>query len=153
MKVLSYADQPPLQLADTIHIGIVVKAGRAESSRFGLELKAALDKVGTVAGRPHDQVLVTWAGPSDLVEQSAKRRLLVLYLAPGLDAEVREIAHALEGVQLITMAASDSYVPNGCILGFALVSGHPKMVFNLGQAKKQDVTFRAAVMRLMRIVE
>ena len=45
VKVLAYAEQPPLQAADTIHIGIVVKPRRAESLRFGSNLKAALDKV------------------------------------------------------------------------------------------------------------
>lgn len=51
------------------------------------------------------------------------------------------------------MAAVDSYVAGGAILGFELVSGRPRMVLNLGQAKKQGVAFRAQVMKLMRIVE
>jgi hypothetical protein len=41
----------------------------------------------------------------------------------------------------------------GVVLGFELISGHPKMILNLRQAKKQEVVFRAAIIKLMRIVE
>ena len=41
----------------------------------------------------------------------------------------------------------------GVVLGFELVSGHPKMILNLRQAKKQEVVLRAAIIKLMRIVE
>ena len=76
-----------------------------------------------------------------------------MYFTPGLDAEIGPSAAALVGQRVMTIGAVDSFVSSGIVLGFELVSGHPKMVFNLRQAKKQDVVLRAAVMKLMRIVE
>jgi hypothetical protein len=78
---------------------------------------------------------------------------MVVYFSPGLDSEVPAIARALQGRRFITIAAVDSYVHDGALLGFELVSGHPKMVFNIAQARKQDVVFRSAVMKLMRLIE
>ena len=152
-KVIEYAQEPSLQATDILHIGILTKAKSVESMRFGSELKTSLDRVGAIGGRPHDQVPIEWAGPEHLVAESKLKKLLVIYLTPGLDAEMPAIATALNGVGVITVSAVDSYVPNGAILGFALVSGHPKMLFNIAQAKRQHVVFRSAVMKLMRIVQ
>ena len=41
----------------------------------------------------------------------------------------------------------------GVVLGFELVSGHPKMIFNLAQSIRQGVVLRAAIIKLMRIVK
>jgi len=150
VKLLAYTRDPP---ADVLHIGILTKTRSAESLRFATELKIAFDRVDAIAGRPHDQAILEWAGPATLADETARRGLYLLYVTPGLDSEVPVMARALEETPLITVAASDSYVPSGAILGFELVSGHPRMVFNLTQARKQNVTFRAAVMKLMRIVQ
>jgi hypothetical protein len=152
-KVVEYVKEPHVGPADVIHIGILTKVGRADSMRFGSELKAALDRIQTVAGAPHEQSLLTWSNARALADECRRRHLLVVYVAPGLDTEMPDIARSLQGIQLLTVGASDSYVSEGCILGFELLSGHPKMVFNQGQATRQNVVFRSALMRLMRIVE
>ena len=153
VKLIPYAKQPAVRLADLVRIGILIKSGNAVSARFGAELRTAFDNIETIAGRPHEQTTIQWSGPADLTELCRRRKLLVLYLTPALDSEVPSIARALEGIQVVTIAATDSYVSNGAVLGFELVSGHPKMVFNVGQARKQNVVFGSAVMKLMRIVE
>jgi hypothetical protein len=150
VKVVAYAQDPP---AGVLHIGILTKTRSAESLRFATELKAAFDRIDAIASRSHDQAILEWTGPASLADEITRRGLYLLYVTPGLDAEVPEIARTLESISLITVAATDSYVPSGAILGFELVSGHPRMVFNLTQAKKQSVFFRAAVMKLMRIVQ
>jgi hypothetical protein len=153
VKIIEYADSPSAKAVDIIRIGILTKGGNAESTQAGAALRGALDKAPPVGGVVHEQSMMQWVDASSLVEESTRRKLLVLYLMPGLDDDVATIARALQGIQLITVAATDSYVPNGAILGFELVSGHPKMVFNMTQARQQNVVFRSAVMKLMRIVQ
>jgi hypothetical protein len=152
-KVLEYVQEPPVLSLDRIRIGIVVKTSSPESMRAGAELKAAFDRVVMAGGRPHEQSIVDWSSAQALVGQARKQRLTVLYFTPGLDAEIGPSAAALSGQRIMTIGGVDSFVRDGVILGFELVSGHPKMVFNLKQAKKQEVVLRAAVMKLMRIVE
>ncbi len=153
VKVIEYAQRPSPASVEVVRIGILTMPGSAESMRFATQLKTALDRVDTVAGRPHEQSLMAWNGATSLDDEVTRQGLFLLYLAPGLDLAMPDIARALEGRQVMTVASDDSYVPSGAILGFALVSGHPKMVFNIGQARKQDVAFRSAVMRLMRVIE
>jgi hypothetical protein len=152
-KIIEYIQQPAVLSLDRIRIGIVVKGSSPESTRAGTELKASFDRIVMAGGRPHEQSLVDWSSPRALAEQARSRGLTVLYFTPGLDAEIAASAVALVGQRIMTIGAVDSFVSSGLILGFELVSGHPKMVFNLRQAKKQEVVLRAAVMKLMRIVE
>jgi hypothetical protein len=152
-KVIEYVQEPAVPSLDRIRIGIVVKTGSPESMRAGAELKAAFDRVGNMAGKPHEQSIVEWAGSKRLAEQARIRNLTVLYFTPGLDDEIGPSAQALAGQPIVTIGAVDSFVASGVVLGFELISGHPKMVLNLRQAKRQDVVLRAAVIKLMRIVE
>lgn len=152
-KILEYVDVPPFRSVDRVRIGIVVKADRPDSVRAGGDLKIAFDRSTSIAGHDHEQSILEWSGPNRLVEETERRRLTVLYFTPGLDVEVAAVARALVGKPLLRIAAVDSLVQAGAILGFDLVSGHPKMLCNLRQAKAQGVVLKAAVLKLMRIVE
>jgi hypothetical protein len=136
-----------------MRIGILVRNGSVESQHFASELKATFGRMGTIAGLAHEEAVITWSNPGAFAEEVRRRQLFAVYLTPGLRGEIPAIAHALEGVQIISVAAVDGYVNGGAILGFELVSGRPRMVLNLPQARKQGVAFRAQVMKLMRIVE
>jgi hypothetical protein len=44
-------------------------------------------------------------------------------------------------------------VPAGIVLGFDVVSGRPKLLVNLTQAKRQNVSLRAEALKLMKVYE
>jgi hypothetical protein len=152
-KLIEYAQAPSPQVAGPMRIGIVVKSGSVESSHFGSELMAGLGRIAKIAGLSHEESLITWSNAAALVAEIKRRQLFAVYLTPGLQTETALIARELQGSPVITIAVLDSYVREGAILGFELLSGRPRMVFNLAQAKRQGVAFRATVMRLMRIIE
>jgi YfiR/HmsC-like len=152
-KLIEYAQVPSAQGLSVMRIGILVRNGSVESQHFGSELKAAFGRMGTIAGLPHEEAFITWTNAAAFAEEVRRRQLFAVYLTPGLRGEVGAIARALEGAPVISVAALDSYVPGGAILGFELVSGRPRMVLNLAQTRKQGVAFRAQVMKLMRIVD
>lgn len=152
-KVLEYVREPVVQGADVLRIGILTRSGSVKSGLFAAELKTALGRVGPIAGRPHEELTLQWSGPDRLIADAKEKKLLVIYLTPGLDEDIVAISRALNGMTLVTISAVDTYVAHGAILGFTLISGHPRMLFNLAQAKRQQVSFRAAAMKLMRIVE
>lgn len=152
-KLLEYAQTPSVQGLSVMRIGILVRNGSVESQHFGTELKASFARMATIAGLPHEEAIITWSTPAAFAEEVRRRQLFAVYLTPGMRGEMGPVARALEGAPIISVAAVDSYVASGAILGFELVSGRPRMVLNLGQARKQGVAFRAQVMKLMRIVE
>ena len=126
--------RPRWARTEPVLIGIVVKPGSLESTRTGFELKVALDRT---AGAPHQQAIVDWRGARDLVDEVQRRRFVALYFAPGLEGEIAATARAFEGQGVLTIGAVDSYVREGAILGFELISGRPKWAFNLTQARSR----------------
>jgi hypothetical protein len=152
-KLIEYAQAPSPQGLTTMRIGILVRNGSVESQHFGTEIKAIFGRMATIAGLAHEEVVISWSTPAAFAEEARRRQLFAVYLTPGLRGEVGAIARVLDGTPIISVAAIDTYVASGAILGFELVSGRPRMVLNLAQARKQGVAFRAQVMKLMRIVE
>jgi hypothetical protein len=152
-KVLEYAQSPSAQGLTVMRIGILVRSGSVESQHFATELKATFGRMAAIAGLAHEETVITWSTPAAFAEEARRRGLFAVYLTPGLRGEIEAVSHVLEGIQIISVAAVDSYVAGGAILGFELVSGRPRMVLNLPQARRQGVAFRAQVMKLMRVVE
>jgi hypothetical protein len=54
---------------------------------------------------------------------------------------------------VLSVAAVADYVREGIVLGFDVISGHPKLLFNLPQAKLQKVALKASVLKLMTVFE
>ena len=53
----------------------------------------------------------------------------------------------------MTVGAVGSYVKGGIVLGFDLVSGKPKLLVNLTQARRQHVDLSSSVLKLAEITE
>ena len=154
VKLLEYAEAPsPPPKGGLMRIAIVVKKDSLESRHAGTELKVAFGRVATIAGVPHEETVIEWSTPAAVAEQLKRARVFAVYLTPDLGTDLVSLTRALEGVPTITIAAIGSDVASGAILGFELTSGRPKMLFNLGQARRQGVVFRASVVKLMRLVD
>ncbi|HEX7668231.1 MAG TPA: YfiR/HmsC family protein, partial [Polyangiaceae bacterium] len=69
------------------------------------------------------------------------------------DSDTDAIGTALQGADLLTVSTVPSYVQHGIVLGFDLVSGHPKLLVHLRQARSQQVALRPEVLKLMRVYE
>jgi hypothetical protein len=134
-------------------LAIVVKPGDAGSARAISQIAGAFKELPLIGGLPHAEVVVPWKGAANLAEVCTKQNVAIVYLAPGLPAEVESISKGLEGTKVLTVGSVATYVGRGAVLGFELVSGRTKLVIDLAQAKRQDVLFRAEALKLMRIVE
>lgn len=130
---------------------IVQTPNDSESAAAAQELKTALSRVPSVGDRPHDEQIVTFSNASALSELVKGRKSAIVYLAPGFDKELPAIRNAFSNVSVLTVGATPSYVEGGIVLGFDLVSGRPKLLVNLSQAKKQSIDFPASVLRLMKV--
>lgn len=152
-KVAGYDKNFAARAGDRAHVLIAVVPTNPDSARFGASMQTALGGLGTIAGLPHDESIVPYPGAAQLAALCRSKRASILYLAPGLGAEVPAIRAALEGTSVISVTASAENVPKGIVLGFDLVSGKPKIVVQLTQAKKQDVAFRSELLKLAKVIE
>lgn len=130
---------------------IAAIAGNAESQSAALEMKAALAQLPTVGNLPHEEVVLNFSTPAALAQAVRARRAAVVYLSPGFDKQISAIRDALSPLDVLSVGAVPGYVPAGIVLGFDLVSGRPKLLIQVTQARKQNVAFPASVLSLMKV--
>jgi hypothetical protein len=152
-KVASYDRNLAARAGDRVHVLIVVNAKSDASTSFAKHMTSALGGVDKIGGLPHDETTAPFGGAKALADTCRSKRIAIVYLAPGLADEVPGIRSALDGVNVLSVAADAAEVQRGIVLGFDLVSGKPKIVVHLGQAKKQDVAFKAELLKLAKVQE
>lgn len=130
---------------------LLAMPGDAESMRAALEMKAALSRLPTVGNLPHEELVVTHTGAPALAELVRAKKAAIVYLGPGFDKQIPALRDALSGVDVLSVGAVPSYVPAGIVLGFDLISGRPKLLVQVVQARKQNVAFPASVLSLMKV--
>jgi hypothetical protein len=152
-KVAEYDRNFVPRAGDQAHILIVVKQSNADSVHVGAQLEAAFSRLGAIAGLAHDEAVVSFANAADLVAACRSRRAAIVVFGPGFGDDVDAIRGALTGVDILSVSSVPDYVPKGIVLGFDVVSGRPKLLVNLTQAKLQRVDLRSEVLKLMKVYE
>jgi hypothetical protein len=152
-KVAAYDKNFAARAGDRVHVLLITRPNDPESVRTAAHMESALRDVKDIGGLPHDEVTFGFPGAKALVDQIKARHAAIVYVTPGLGSEIEGMRDALVGVSVLTVGAVADYVPKGTVLGFDVVSGKPKLVVNLGQARKQGVAFKAEVLKLMRVIE
>ncbi|HKO95202.1 MAG TPA: hypothetical protein VJU61_28800, partial [Polyangiaceae bacterium] len=84
---------------------IVVAAGKAESERFGEEIRAELALQPKIGGQNHTEEIVRFSTAAELAKACRERRAAMVYISPALSAEVPQIANALSGVDVLSVGA------------------------------------------------
>jgi len=152
-KVAAYDRNFAARAGERVQVLLVTRAGDGESVRTAAHMESALKDMKEIGGLPHEETTVAYGGAKALADAVKARKVAIVYLTPGLGTELEAIRDALAGVSVLSVGAIADFVPKGAVLGFDLVSGRPKLVVNLTQAKKQDVAFKAEVLKLMRVIE
>lgn len=152
-KVAAYDKNLPARAGARLHVLILCKPHIPDSSRVAAQMQKALEPVATIAGLPRETRIAAYTTPEELATTCRSKRVAIVYLTPGFDGDIAAVAKVLQGVDVLTAAAVAGYVPRGIVLGFDLVSGKPKLVVNLAQARLQKVAFKADVLKLMKIYE
>lgn len=153
-KVASYDRNFAERTGDRVRTLLLVKPGDHESSRAAAEMKSALSSISTIGTLSHDEEIVPFSDVPALAEQCRARKIAITYFAPGFDdRQIEAIREALGSLSLLTVGSLAEYIPAGIVLGFDLVSGRPKLLVNLTQARRQHVEFRAEILKLTKVFE
>lgn len=134
-------------------IVLAAMPGDSESMSAALEMKAALSRLPSVGNLPHEELIVNYSSAGALAEVVRSKRAAIVYFGPGFDKQIPAIRDALSSLPVLSVGAVPSYVPAGIVLGFDLVSGRPKLLIQLPQARKQNVAFPASVLSLMKVYQ
>jgi hypothetical protein len=150
-KVMKYDRNFAVRAGDHTVVLIAFKQGVGESERVAQQMKSAFASQPTLGGAKHTEELFAYTTPAELVATARAKRAALVVLAPGVNSDGQAIAKAFEGYDGLTASTSGEGVEKGIVLGFELVSGKPKMLVHLEQAKKQKTDFRAEVLKLMKV--
>lgn len=153
-KIAAYDKNLPARAGDKLVIVLLVKSGSDESTKAAKAADKALADIGTIAGLSHEQSTVAFSDAAALAKLCKTKHVGAVYVAPGFaDSDVEAMAKGLDGADVLTVSGVASFVSKGVVVGFDLVSGKPKLLVNLNQAKKQKVELSAEVLKLMKVVE
>jgi hypothetical protein len=152
-KVAGYDRNMAARAGDRLQVLLVTNPSDTESTRFATRMQLALQAVSQIAGLPHDERVAPFSSAADLAQQCRARHIAILIVGPGLGDQIPALRDALDGVDVLTVAAVPDYVEQGLILGFDVVSGKPKLLVHLTRARRQHVELKAEVLKLMKVFE
>lgn len=150
-KLVGFDRNFKARAGDKAVVLLVAMPGNADSMRSALEMKAALELLPRLGDLPHEEQIVLHNGTAALVDTVRSKRAAIVYFGPGFDKQMPALGEAFSSVNVLTVGAVSSYVPAGVVLGFDLVSGRPKLLVHVVQARKQNVSFPASVLKLMKV--
>lgn len=150
-KVAAFDRNMQARAAGTVHILIIQKPGDAESGRVANQMANALGSLGDIAGMPKDVEVAPYSGAGGVADLCRGKHISIVYLTPGLDGDIAQIAAAIHDVNVMSIGSSGSQVAAGASVGFELDEGKPQIVVNT-KAKSQGVDLKAEVLKLAKIV-
>jgi hypothetical protein len=152
-KIAPYDKNFAARAGGVVRIAIVLAPDNADSVRFAAQLRAALAQIDTIGGLPHEDDYVEFRGAAALAETCRARGLSIVYFGPGLEGDIASVRAGIDGLSILSVAATADYVPRGIVLGFALEGARTKLLLNIAQARRQQVALNPDVVRLMKVYE
>jgi hypothetical protein len=154
LKVASYDKNLKQRARDRVRVAVLLRQDDPDSGRSAAQALKALSEADAIDGMPLDRVSTTYTDAAALARFIHEGNVAILYVTPGFrDTDIEAIAQALDGVSVLSVGALAKYVPRGMVLGFDLVGGKPKLIVNLGRAKRQNVELSSSVLKLVRVIE
>lgn len=153
VRVAAYDRNLPARAQGTVRVLILTNPDDADSRSTAAQMDAALRHFDKIAGLPYDIATIPFPGGAQVAAKCRAEHLSIVYVTPGLDSKVGELAGALNGVDVLSVAALPRYVNQAIVLGFDLVSSKPVLLINLAQSRKQNVAIGAEVLHLMKVIE
>lgn len=153
VKLAQYDRNFPARAGDRAHVLLFVKPGNADSAYIASQMEAALSRVPQIAGLPHDEAVIPYSGAAELAKLCRTRHAAIVFFGPGFRDDVDAIRTELTGVDVLSASGVPDYVSKGIVLGFDVISGRPKLLVHLTQARRQNVSLRADALKLMKVFE
>lgn len=154
LKVASYDKNLKQRARERVRVAVVIRQDDADSGRSAAQALKALGEADDVDGMPLDRLSTTYTDATVLARFISEGNVAILYVTPGFsEGDIEAMARALDGVSVLSAGALAKYTAQGMVLGFDLAGGKPKLIVNLGSAKRQNVELSSSVLKLVRVIE
>jgi hypothetical protein len=132
---------------------VLLTSTNPDSARAATQIHGALGRLAQIGGQPHEESTVRFESGAALANLCHTSGISVVFIMPGFGSEILDIKRSLDGVNVLSVATVGSYVQQGVVLGFDVISGKPKLLVNLAQARAQKVNFKAELLKMVKVVE
>jgi hypothetical protein len=126
-------------------------SSRAARSRIVRALNA-LGRRTTVANMPARAVDHPFGGPGDLLAAARSAGAAAIYVAPGLEGQVSNIANATRRANLLSLTTVESNVRRGLAVGMVGSGSRTRLLINLDAVRSEGASLDAAVLRLAEVI-
>lgn len=134
-----------------VEVLVTFNAGEPTSHAMANEIAKELGRAGKIAGFSHDERVEPYTGAEALAAEVRSTQTAIVVVSTRLGGEAPAIAHELDGIDVLTIAADPDDVARGIVVGLDQRAAKPKIVVRLAQARRQDVAFEASFLALARI--
>jgi hypothetical protein len=152
-KVASFDRNFSARAGGNAHILIVFKGGDGESQRMANVFAGSVRDMKEFGGAAKDVEIVAFSGAGAVAAACKSKHAAAVYLSSGLENDAAAVGSALAGADVLSIGASGAHADKGTVLGFDLEGGKPKLVINVARAKAQNVSLKAEVLKLARVVQ
>ena len=152
-RVIPFDRNFALRVHGQLSVAVVVDNTNPDSTRVGAQLLGELGALSTLGNYPVTTSRVSFSDVQQLVDECKRLRAGIIYITPGLRVAIPRLAGAFEGLRVLTVGTLPEQARSGLVLGFAEHSGKPRVLVNLGEARKQQVDFRADFLRMAEVLE
>ena len=132
---------------------VLLTSKNADSARAATQVQGALGRIAQIGGQPHEESTVRYESGAALAGLCKSNGISVVFLMPGFQGEIADIKRSLDGINVLSVGTIGSYVQQGIVLGFDVISGKPKLLVNLAQARSQKVSFKAELLKMVKVIE
>jgi hypothetical protein len=132
---------------------VLLTSKNPDSGRAATQVQAALGRLTQIGGQPHEESTVRFESGAALANLCRSKGISVVFLMPGFQSEIADIKQSLDGVNILSVATIGAYVQQGIVLGFDVISGKPKLLVNLTQARAQKVAFKAELLKMVKVID
>jgi hypothetical protein len=154
LKVASYDKNLKQRARERVRVAVLIRQDDPDSGRSAAQALKALAEADDVDGMPLDRLSTPYRDATALARFINEGNVAILYVTPGFsEGDIEAMARALDGVSVLSAGALAKYTALGMVLGFDLAGGKPKLIVNLGSAKRQNVELSSSVLKLVRVIE
>jgi hypothetical protein len=151
-KVAAYDKNLPGRARQGIRVLILTRAGKPLATRVAQQAARALEG-RSIVGQPVVVSQAQFTSGQEVGRRVREDGIAILYVTPGFEVgELKAISSSLVGASVLSAGAVATFVNDGVVLSFDLVSGKPKLLVHIARAREQKVELSSYVLKLVRVV-
>ena len=132
---------------------VVKKTGSSEAAAESATLVKAISDLKDIGGLPLKVEQAEYADAKSVADKVRADKIAIVFFTAGLEGDMGNVATALSGSDVISVGTTAKHAENGAVVGIGVEEARPKLVLNLKRAKAQNVSFKAEILKLARIIE